>query len=819
MNVIKSVFIIVIFNIFIGVFAANINFTAQSFTAGKASLTEHGYIFSHILGRANFSAELKFPIQLVYNSNSEKSGLVGFAWVIPQLESSAYYDKDGVLWQTPWSEKIKFFPKKDDNDKNAIEVELYEEAKKGRGFFAPYSEWEITSIPAKHEQSGDWTIVGKKEKKGWKFVYHDAKIRSITAPSGRSIVFNYNKKKLVSIVQNNKKFVEIAYNNHGYIQLMKINGIEYKFNYANTELTILPKTLQGNISKISKNMLQSIQTAHLIPVEFGYDDYGFLNKIKQDLFCENLEIQHQSLAERRQELRAKKDSKEKYPQKINGRLLSDILFKYSYPNHKVGIITLQDKMNRKASYNYNMDTGVFHLTEFSGKSFSIYYFMRYDVAYLGKVRKIVDGKKRDVANYRYDKLSGNIIRARDMFGNDINFLYNNKGNLTLISKRAADQEKAKSIRSFQYDQAGNMISSSVLDEHGNIYNTVSMQYDMNNQLIRSSNEQNTLSINYNTFGYPETIENSFKQNVKYNYDDFNRLVKVVDIFGVVTQYTYTPVGLISKIERKDGDKILTYLLVEYDQLGLPIAYVDQNGKKKSFERDAFGRVIKEFFPDNTSVEYNYNAMGQLSTVTDQNQHKIQFDWDKFGLSDKKTPAGQLTDYVHDKYGLLTQINSKWHNDTDRTIKYEYDEFDRIIKITYGDNEIETRSYDSWSKLLTASRGEFKLSIKYDFFDRVIEKEENSIITKYTYNKWGQRTSRTIIKDGVKNQEIRMYDKFGRLTKIIEGNKQVDFIYNKQNQLSKQIVNGTPIYFEYDKYGKLQKKSMGLPHVNTSTQVK
>ena len=84
------------------------------------------------------------------------------------------------------------------------------------------------------------------------------------------------------------------------------------------------------------------------------------------------------------------------------------------------------------------------------------------------------------------------------------------------------------------------------------------------------------------------------------------------------------VGLISKIERKDGDKILTYLLVEYDQLGLPIAYVDQNGKKKSFERDAFGRVIKEFFPDDTSVEYNYNAMGQLSTVTDQNQHKIHF---------------------------------------------------------------------------------------------------------------------------------------------------------------------------------------------------
>ena len=91
--------------------AENINFLSRPLTAGKASLTENGFIVGQNLGTANFSPELRLPIQLIYNSSSEKTGIFGFGWSSPQLESSAYYDKNGCLWTTPWGEKIKFFPK------------------------------------------------------------------------------------------------------------------------------------------------------------------------------------------------------------------------------------------------------------------------------------------------------------------------------------------------------------------------------------------------------------------------------------------------------------------------------------------------------------------------------------------------------------------------------------------------------------------------------------------------------------------------------------------------------------------------------------
>lgn len=141
--------------------AESVDFLAKPLTAGKASLTENGYIITQLLGTANFSPDLRFPIQLIYNSASDKTGLFGYAWNCPQLESSAVPERDGVLWTTPWGEKIKFFPKKDNASKDAIKIDLYEEAKKGRGFFSPYSEWEAQCPEKEFANSGEWVFNGR----------------------------------------------------------------------------------------------------------------------------------------------------------------------------------------------------------------------------------------------------------------------------------------------------------------------------------------------------------------------------------------------------------------------------------------------------------------------------------------------------------------------------------------------------------------------------------------------------------------------------------------------------------------------------------
>ena len=101
--------------------------------AGRASLTDGGFVETRVIGIASFAPELRLPVEFVYRSASESSGMLGYGWSCPQLESSAKWDKDGLLWVAPWGEKVKFFPKKLKTPKNAVKIAPIEAAKKGRG--------------------------------------------------------------------------------------------------------------------------------------------------------------------------------------------------------------------------------------------------------------------------------------------------------------------------------------------------------------------------------------------------------------------------------------------------------------------------------------------------------------------------------------------------------------------------------------------------------------------------------------------------------------------------------------------------------------
>ena len=283
-------------------------------------------------------------------------------------------------------------------------------------------------------------------------------------------------------------------------------------------MQILPKTEKGNIISAARACLVSVKRGNLSPVTFAYDDYGFLNQIKQGNYIDDLVIQHQTLAERRTELLSKKNDKVKYNGPANGRILSDNQFRYTYSSPKPGSVVLTNQLNQQATYNYNAQSGIFKTSEFSGKSYTIYYFMRHDVAYLGKVRKIVDNRGRDVINYRYDKLTGNVIRVRDMVGNDINFEYGQNGKLALITRRAANQNEPEPVRFFGYDRLNNLVEISSLNADGEAVVTTSLEYTRNREVASVSNGQTKSKISYNTFGYPVTVSNVFGQSIQRELD-------------------------------------------------------------------------------------------------------------------------------------------------------------------------------------------------------------------------------------------------------------------------------------------------------------
>ena len=799
-------FLLVMVVSFTSVSAQQLDFIQNKNSAGKASLTSDAYYSNFVLGTANFSPELRLPVQIFYDSSVKEEGLIGFGWKIPQLESSATPNEHGAVWTTPWGEQIFFFSRK--NTSREV-LNLYNERERENAYFSPFADWTANG----RADSGSWTIFGRKDMRGWKFVYTDAKLRKIEAPSGQSLSFIYNNGKLVSVEQLGRAFIELKYGEDKNLSEIIINGISNKVKFISGTARILPKTLAGKEEILKTPLLSSIGQEGLNPLEFSYNKVGYLTQIKRGEYVDKISVEQESVAQRKAYLKqiavaqkAKKPINNIQKEKFDGRIIADAQLSYYYPNNKVGNVEIVNKLGQTASFALDSQKGISTQRSFTGKEVSIYYFMRYDVAYCGKVRQIIDSRKRVLASYRYDKDTGKLLRSRDLAKNDINYKYDKAGNLVLITKRGANEASASPVRSFEYMKDGIQPTKiNELNEKGEIVRSTIIQYNKDSRPCFVDNGRKSIKVSYNMFGYPTKVVNTFGQESEFSYDKFNRVV-LKDANDIKSIIEYNKNGYPVKYSSEHNGESIVSTEVTYNKDGAPIACRDQNGFVHEYIRNSEGNVIREIYPDYTEVNYTYNDLGKLTTVVDQNGHEIKLSWCQYGLDSKTTAVGQITQNYYDDFGRLKAVDSKFENQPSvRSFDYTYDKLDRIIEIKYGKNEIERRKYDSWGRVIEKFKNGRGSYFKYDHFGRLIEKNEDNILIRYVYDNYGRRLLRSANKDKNIWNEANTYDKYGRLIKTVAGGKAVEYIYNEKNQLCEQIVDDNRIKITYTSLGQLESK--------------
>jgi len=700
-----------------------LNWKSRAMTAGKASLTTNSYRVVRDLGTPNFSPEMRFSLQLVYDSAASKNGLFASVWQIPQLESRAFPKGKGVEWITPWGEKIRFY-KKDPKNKDILDI--FKKEMKGRGCFAPFQNWNATG------KKGNWTISGKKDKKGWSFTYRDSKLKNISSPAGRSINFAYQGAKLRKVMQNGTVFIALNYDSGGKATEIVVNGVKHSLSYNKLPYVTLPTNIADKAKNFDRFILTSVKRGSLNPVKYSYDSYGYLNKIVQGKFKDELEIAKETPAERLKYLNKIADLKKRKKstryavarrKNITGRIISDSFFKYSY---KKKIVSIRNLDKQKATYDYDTKKGILTISNFAGLTTKTYFFKRYDVAYNGKIRQVRDAQDRVIINYRYDKKLGKPIRVRDMADNETYYQYDRNGNMIKVSRSPGfDGENRQSLMKIGYNGSGDPTKFSRLNAEGKVAMTTRISYNGKHEITSVSNGQTGSSISYNNFGLPTQVTGTFLNSTAYRYDKYNRLQAMTAPNRIRTHYKYTVDGLVSEISRtcpaddvKDmvkvgtqppkgslgGEYLISSIKVSYNADGLPMSVIDNQGKVKSYDRDEMGRIIKEYFPNKTANAYQLTVSGQVSKVLDRRNNPISFKWNRFGkVEQKKTAAGQFTDYVYDRYGLLQSVVSRFRKKSsiDRKIQYTYNDLDRLTTIDYANGQKKTLEYDSWGKLIKA----------------------------------------------------------------------------------------------------------------------
>ena len=146
--------------------------------------------------------------------------------------------------------------------------------------------------------------------------------------------------------------------------------------------------------------------------------------------------------------------------------------------------------------------------------------------------------------------------------------------------------------------------------------------------------------------------------VRYKYDEYGQIKKLIMTKGNVTKFKYSDAG--NLIERTNALGH-TFQILAYSKYNLPSKVKDENGVITQYEYNARGLLEKSITANRTTT-YLYNALNQLISI--------------------KQPSGSTTRY---EYNESTQLKSII-NDRGESINYIYDAMGNVVATHVKDSE-------------------------------------------------------------------------------------------------------------------------------------
>jgi len=321
----------------------------------------------------------------------------------------------------------------------------------------------------------------------------------------------------------------------------------------------------------------------------------------------------------------------------------------------------------------------------------------------------------------------------------------------------------------------------------------------------------------------EGVQYKSTQKVRYQYDQQNDLVAIVDAADhserfayknhIITQRTlksgfnfyfeWDQYTLNAKCLHQWGDDgIYDYhfewdddnkwsktidsnggiLITHYNEQGLPVKEVDPEGGETQYEYNEAGLLSKTIDPMGATQEYQYNELGLITQQSDPLGNVQSIEYNDFGQPIQITDANKniwLRDY--DERGLLSQLTDPKGNET----HYQYNQ--------YGQPALITNALGQSTQLLWNTQGEL-----------LAEKNHEGQATHYQYTTQGQIQS---TRQGKEQPTEYVYDILGNVTQVKLPNGQSQhFTYNSSGQLTQYTDEaGRKTQYQYDGLSQVRRR--------------
>jgi RHS repeat-associated protein len=283
-----------------------------------------------------------------------------------------------------------------------------------------------------------------------------------------------------------------------------------------------------------------------------------------------------------------------------------------------------------------------------------------------------------------------------------------------------------------------------------------------------------------------------QQILKLRYDEYGYIEQTKGVEGA-WKYERDPFGNITRIIDGEGGERFRRV----DMLGRPIFSDDGEGRTVRWSYDNKGRLISIMDGEGHSIKFGLADDGSIKNLTDANENRYGFDYEKGLLSSLTFPKGTSEAIRIDQFGQIKEVKNQQGQD----VRYERDRYGRVIRQCFKD-ECTSWTYNALGQLAEASNTYSSYRIKYNRFgDTEQIRDGKGRTLRYEYNDTGQRVS-MIDPEGGKTSYA--YDRRGNLAKIIgPGGEEYVFEYDSVGRLlRREYPNGIVARFSYDRRGAL-----------------
>ncbi len=492
------------------------------------------------------------------------------------------------------------------------------------------------------------------------------------------------------------------------------------------------------------------------------------------------------------------------------------------------LITVTDPAGGTTRYAYDANGNRMSVTDANNKS------SQYEYDALDRLVRVTDPLD-NATQYAYDA-NGNAISVTDSLGHSTTSQYDALNRLTGVTDTLSNATQ------YEYDAVGNR--TAVVDANGI---RTRFGYDALNRLITVTDAIGSIvRYFYDAVGNRTGVQDANGRTTTYTLDAVNRLVSVADPLGHSTSYTYDEVGNPTAITDPNGsvtqyayDELnrqsqITYpdqtIQFTYDAVGNRATMVDKTGTTHytydnldrltaltnsdnqtiQYAYDAVGNRTRISYPGGKVVNYFFDGLNRLKTVTDGTAI-TQYAYDAVSRNTRtEYPNGIVSTYGYDQANRLTAIRSTspvsgtflfvdyvldnagnrlQMADNEGLTAYGYDALYRLTSVTYPDSTTTRYTYDAAGNRLTMTGPEGITTYTYDAADRLLSTVLNGQTTAFTWDNNGNMLS--------KGATQYTYDKANRLTQVVNGATTVKYAYNGDGQRTSKSVNNVVTNYLWD----------------------